>query len=202
MKRIHAVWISALLALGVCGAMLGAAVAASDNPLADMSPVEASKGQELPEPTSDAAAVRQGRYLVGLLGCASCHTDGALIGRPDPAKTLAGSSVGIAYTDPMVDEFPGAVYPANLTPDDATGLGKWSEAEIVKMLRSGTNRHGRQTMAIMPWMSYAQLSESDAVAIARYLKSLPAVEHRVPVRVLPGNPTRTPLVHVGLYRSK
>ncbi len=164
--------------------------------------VEASKGIELPTGEGDAEQVQQGRYLVGLLGCASCHTDGALIGKPDPKKTLAGSSIGIAYTNPMVNEFPGAVYPPNLTSDPETGLGKWSVAEITTMLQSGKNRHGQQTMTIMPWMSYAQLSSDDATAIAAYLKSLPPVINRVPQRVLPGNRARTPLVHVGLYRSK
>ncbi|MDB4476016.1 cytochrome c [bacterium] len=174
---------------------------AGKNPLQGMTPVEASKGLDLPQGGDD-AAVKQGRYLVSLLGCASCHTEGALIGKPDPSKTLAGSSIGIAYSNPMVNNFPGAVYPPNLTPDDETGLGEWSLDEVVTLLRSGKTRHGRQTMAIMPWTSYAQLNESDALAIASYLKSLEPVKNKVPKQVLPGNPAKTPLVHVGLYRSR
>lgn len=172
------------------------------NPLQGMTPVEASKDLPLPGVESDEGLVRQGRYLVGLLGCASCHTDGALVGEPNPALTLAGSTIGIAYTNPMINEFPGAVYPPNLTPDAETGLGKWSIAQIVGMLRTGRNRHGSQTMPIMPWTSYAQLSDADAMAIATYLKSLEPVVHPVPMRVLPGNKANTPLVHVGLYRSR
>ena len=172
------------------------------DPLRGMRPVEASKDLLLPGGESDPELVQQGRYLVGLLGCASCHTDGALIGEPNPALTLAGSSIGIAYTNPMVNEFPGAVYPPNLTPDMATGLGQWSVTEITQMLRTGRNRHGSQTMTIMPWTSYARLSDADATAIATYLKSLEPISHEVPKRVLPGNSTRTPLVHVGLYRSR
>jgi len=178
------------------------AVLAQKNPLDGMEPVEASKDLELPGPEADDALANQGRYLVSLLGCASCHTDGALIGKPNPERTLAGSSIGIAYTNPMVNNYPGAVYPPNLTPDRETGLGRWSVKEITTMLRTGRNRHGSQTMTIMPWTSYAQLSDADATAIATYLKSLEPVAHRVPARVLPGNPARTPLVHVGLYRSR
>jgi len=178
------------------------AALAQKNPLDGMQAVEASKDLALPGPEADDALAAQGRYLVGLLGCASCHTDGALIGKPNPQRTLAGSGIGIAYTNPMVNDFPGAVYPPNLTPDTETGLGRWSVAEITAMLRTGRNRHGSQTMAIMPWTSYAQLSDADATAIATYLKSLEPIVHRVPARVLPGNPARTPLVHVGLYRSR
>lgn len=189
------------LLVGVGAVLLPAAMAAKKNPIEGMTPVEASKSLALPgEESTEEQAVR-GRYLVGLLGCASCHTDGALIGKPDPARTLAGSRIGIAYTNPMVNEFPGAVYPSNLTPDDETGLGTWSVAEITAMLRTGRNRHGSQTMTIMPWTSYAQLNDADATAIATYLKSLEPISHRVPRQVQPGNPARTPLVHVGLYRS-
>ena len=191
--------------LAVAALTLGAqesATAAKKSPLAGMTAVEAAKNMDLPGSELDPEQVRQGRYLVSLLGCASCHTDGALIGKPDPARMLAGSAIGIAYTNPMTNEFPGAVYPPNLTPDEETGLGRWSVAEIVTMLRTGRNRHGSQTMAIMPWTSYAQLNEADATAIASYLKSLDPVSHQVPRRVLPGNPANTPLVHVGLYRSR
>ncbi|WOJ95084.1 c-type cytochrome [Congregibacter variabilis] len=193
--------ITAIVLPAISSAAPDSSPAKNKNPLQGMTPVEASKGLELPQ-GNDEAAVVQGRYLVGLLGCASCHTEGALIGKPDPAKTLAGSSIGIAYSNPMVNNFPGAVYPPNLTPDKETGLGEWSLEEIVTLLRSGKTRHGRQTMAIMPWTSYAQLNESDARAIASYLKSLEPVKNKVPKQVLPGNPAKTPLVHVGLYRSR
>ena len=197
--------ISATLAIATASilttALVCAAPEAPEKALGKLKPVEASKDLELPTGRDTSAQVQQGRYLVGLLGCASCHTDGALIGKPDPARTLAGSRIGIAYSNPMVNEFPGAVYPGNLTPHRETGIGNWSEEDIVDMLRSGRNRHGRQTLSIMPWTSYGQLSDDDALAIARYLKSLAPVEHRVPARVMPGQATRTPLVHVGLYRS-
>lgn len=197
--------IGSLTLAPVAAALLGLAavvVAQTPDPLKGMTAVEASKDLELPSREDDDEMVQRGRYLVQLLGCASCHTDGALIGQPDASKTLAGSSIGIAYTNPMVNDFPGAVYPPNLTPDRDTGLGRWSVAEITTMVRTGRNRHGSQTMTIMPWTSYAQLSNADATAIASYLKALTPVRHQVPERVMPGNPARTPLVHVGLYRSR
>lgn len=187
------------LALVSVAALASPAEQAQD-PIDGMERVEASKNLELPEASLDEAQVRRGRYLVGLLGCASCHTDGALVGKPNPALTLAGSRIGIAFTDPMVNKFPGAVYPPNLTPDRETGLGAWTVEEITEMLRTGRNRHGSQAMTIMPWTSYAQLDDADATAIAIYLKSLEPITHRVPAKVDPGSPTLTPLVHVGLYR--
>lgn len=178
------------------------AVAQGPNPIAGMQEVTASKGLSVPPVTSEDPIAARGRYMVGLLGCASCHTDGALIGQPVAGKALAGSSIGIAYTNPMTGKHPGVVYPGNLTTEEDTGLGSWSEEDIVNLLRSGMGRHGRQTRPIMPWISYAQLNDEDAMAIARYLKSLAPVRHQVPKAVPPGTPARTPLIHVGLYRSQ
>ena len=56
----------------------------------------------------DAAQIKHGRYLVELIGCGACHTDGAIIGEPDAGRLLAGSKVGIAYTSPLHDEHPGS----------------------------------------------------------------------------------------------
>ena len=194
---------TALVALLGASVIVGAGAQQSAfNPLGGMQEVTASKGLPVPTAGADDTLAQRGEYLVGLLGCASCHTDGALIGQPDPGRALAGSNIGIAYTNPMGGRHPGVVYPANLTPDPDTGLGGWSEEEIVTLLRSGKGRHGRQTRPIMPWISYARLSDEDAQAIARYLMTIPPVRHRVPPAVAPGTPARTPLVHVGLYRSR
>jgi mono/diheme cytochrome c family protein len=181
---------------------LATALAQNNNPFAGMQEVTASRGLSVPPVTSEDPIAKRGRYMVGLLGCASCHTDGALIGQPDADKSLAGSSIGIAYTNPMTGKHPGVVYPANLTSDMDSGLGSWSEEDIATMLRSGVGRHGRQTRPIMPWISYAQLNDEDAMAIARYLKALAPVKHQVPKAVAPGTPARTPLIHAGLYRSQ
>jgi mono/diheme cytochrome c family protein len=146
--------------------------------------------------------VEHGRYLVGLLGCGSCHTNGALVGAPHLDQLLAGSDTGIAWTNPLVDRNPGIVYPANLTPDIETGIGSWSMAEIIAMLKTGADKHSGQTLPIMPWPSYSQIHDDDANAIAAYLKSLPAVRHAVPKNVRQGLKASAPYIHFGVYQSK
>lgn len=146
--------------------------------------------------------VARGRYMVGLLGCGSCHTDGALIGQPDQTRLLAGSGIGIAYSNPLAMRHPGVVYPANITPDMETGIGEWSTAQIVAMLRTGMDNHSSQSLPVMPWPAYARIDDTDAQAIAAYLKSLAPVRHAVPANVSPGRPARAPFVHFGVYRGK
>lgn len=125
-----------------------------------------------------AADIERGAYLARIMDCAGCHTPGIFAGKPDFARMLGGSEIGF--------QLPGLgiFYPPNLTPD-ATGLGAWSEAEIVTAIRTGMRPDGRMLAPVMPWHSYAALTDEDAGALAAYLKTLPAVKHQVPAPVGP-----------------
>jgi mono/diheme cytochrome c family protein len=129
---------------------------------------------------ADREQVERGRYLVTLGGCTDCHTPGHFLGKPDMARQLGGSEVG--FEVPGLGVFCGP----NLTPDKETGLGNWSVADIVKAIRTGVRPDGRGLVPIMPWPALAKLTQSDAEAIAAYLKSLPAVRNQVPGPFGPG----------------
>jgi mono/diheme cytochrome c family protein len=118
--------------------------------------------------------IERGKYLAEIMACGDCHTPGALLGKPDTSNPLGGSEVG--YEIPML----GIFYGANLTPDQDTGLGTWSEAEIITALRTGVRPDGRILAAAMPWRSFAALTDKDAQAIAAYLKSLKPFARKVP----------------------
>jgi mono/diheme cytochrome c family protein len=184
------------------------ACASGDNydPLEDYEVIDAVTIMDAPTPTGVAPEnrdlVARGEYLVELLGCGSCHTEGALIGDPDMSLALAGSSIGIAYTNPLQNRNPGVVYAPNLTPDRDTGIGRWSENEIKDAIRAGIGRHGSQRILVMPWQGYAKISDDDAWAIIAYLRSLEPIEHVVPADVPVGTRARAPYVHFGVYRSK
>jgi len=146
--------------------------------------------------------VTRGEYLVEILGCGACHTDGALIGEPNSDMSLAGSRIGIAYTSPLENRYPGVVYAPNITPDDETGIGRWSDRQIAEAVRAGLGRHGERRILVMPWQGYAQISDDDAYAIVGYLRNIKPVKHWVPVDVLPGTMAGSPYVHFGVYRSR
>ena len=113
--------------------------------------------------------------MVSVLRCGACHTDGALVGKPSEQRSMAGSSVGIAFTNPLEGKRPGVVFPSNLTPDVQTGIGSWSDEQLATMIRTGLRRHGARAIPVMPYLAYADISEEDALAIAAYLRSLPPV---------------------------
>jgi len=195
-----------LQALTAAAATLALACCANTyNPLEGYEQVQPVASLDSPGATDSSYPARQverGRYLTDLLGCGNCHTDGVLIGQPNAARLLAGSEVGIARSNPMVERKPGVVYPANITPDRETGIGDWTLEEIETLLQSGVGNHGRQTLPVMPWLSYSRLLPEDATAIAMYLKSLPPVKHQVPANVRPGQRATEPFIHFGIYRSR
>lgn len=120
-------------------------------------------------PASAAPDLERGRYLAEIMDCTGCHTRGVMLGKPDMALFLAGSEVGFHL--PGL----GIVYPPNLTPDAETGLGSWSEDDIIRAVRTGERPDGRILAPIMPWRSYSALTDEDAAHLAAYLKSLPPV---------------------------
>jgi mono/diheme cytochrome c family protein len=133
------------------------------------------------------AQTERGRYLVEISGCSNCHTPGHFLGHSDMTRLLGGSDVGFAL--PGAGVFVGP----NLTPDNGTGLGAWTEQQIVTAITTGMRPDGRMLAAIMPWRDLANLSKADALAIAAYLKSLPPISHQVPG---PFGPAETPSVFV------
>lgn len=185
-----------------------AACSTSPHPLDGYEQLEPSTMMDAPLPDTnrqasyDSQAVNHGKYLVELLSCGSCHTDGALIGEPVAGRSLAGSRVGIAYSNPMEDRNPGVVYPANLTPDMETGIGSWTDWQIKQVIRTGIDKHGRPHLPVMPYPAYARISEEDADAIVAYLRSLAPVRHLVPDNVNPGQKAPSRFVHFGVYQSR
>jgi mono/diheme cytochrome c family protein len=118
--------------------------------------------------------VERGKYLVELGGCTDCHTPGNLLGHPDLTRYLGGSDVGFGIPGHGVFVAP------NLTPDKETGLGNWTEQQIVTAITKGERPDGRMLAPIMPWMGLSHLTKSDALAIAAFLKSVQAVKNKVP----------------------
>jgi mono/diheme cytochrome c family protein len=123
---------------------------------------------------ADPEAIARGKYLVNIAGCNDCHTPGYFLGKPDTARFLAGSEVGL--------EIPGlgVFHGPNLTPDNATGLGNWTDAQIVAALQKGERPDGRMLAPIMPWQVFANLTKQDVDAIVALLRSLPPVANKVP----------------------
>ena len=127
-------------------------------------------------PSAAETQIERGKYLVTITGCGTCHTPGELLGKPDLTRLLAGSEVGFGI--PGVGVFVGG----NLTPDKETGLGAWTSDQIIMAIRKGKRPDGSELSGVMPWASFARLTDEDAAAIAAFLKSIPPVNNKVVAR--------------------
>jgi hypothetical protein len=153
----------------------------------------------------DPRQVDRGKSLVWAIGCNDCHTPkriGPKGPELDTPRLLSGHREEPTLPPPPVLE-PGpwgivtsmeltawsgpwgVSYGANLTPDENTGLGIWTEEMFIKTLRTG--RHmgaSRQILPPMPWEVYGRLPDEDLKAIYAYLRSIPSVKNRVPAPII------------------
>ena len=135
-------------------------------------------------------AVARGGYLVRVMGCGDCHTPGVFLGKPDFSKLLGGSDVGF--------EVPGLGihWGPNLTPDKDTGLGNWTEAEIITAFTRGIAPDGTRLIPTMPYNDFAGLTPEDQHAVAAFLQSLPPLHNQVPAPTKPGEAAKAPYMTV------
>ncbi|HEX2571114.1 MAG TPA: cytochrome c [Polyangia bacterium] len=117
------------------------------------------------------AAIADGRAIVTANDCAGCHQESG------STQVLAGRDTPITGTQ---------VYPSNLTPDQATGLGSWTDAQIIAAVRTGVDDEGATLCPNMP--RFSTLTDTQVNHLVAYLRSIPAVSHTVPESHCP--PTR------------
>jgi mono/diheme cytochrome c family protein len=137
--------------------------------------------KKLPYPTHEIAApplsdkVAHGRYLVAALDCYGCHSaDFASMNIPEPEK-----SVGYFGGGNQLNDLRGRpIWSANLTPDDETGIGKWSESDFLRAIRKGFRPDN--TPLRLPMGPMVELDEEEARAIYAYLRTVPKIHNAVP----------------------
>lgn len=93
-----------------------------------------------------------GAYLAQT--CTGCH-----------GASLSGGAIPGVPAEPP--------YPANLTPDPETGLGRWSEADFFQAIRTGQRPDGSTISPTMPWVNFGQMSDTELRALWLYLQSVP-----------------------------
>jgi mono/diheme cytochrome c family protein len=132
---------------------------------------------------STPARLLRGQYLFwNVANCANCHSgrDETRFGLPVVAGT-AGQG-GWLFDARM--GVPGRVYSSNITPDPETGLGRWTDGEILRAIRDGVGRSGDPLLPIMPYHNFKAMADEDAFSVIAYLRMLPPVRNAVPARRL------------------
>ena len=135
-------------------------------------PTEEAMEEEALSPEAEA-----GRYLITISRGCGCHFN----------RDLGAMAGGAFAFHPGGDAV--SVYPANITPDEATGIGSWTPEQVATALRTGaTPDDAYQLHPIMPYKAFSHLSDEDALNIAAYLFSQEPIENAVPAREIPAEP--------------
>jgi len=125
--------------------------------------------------STDSTIIARGNYLVnGPAHCVSCHVSGfADMKAADEGNPVALQGGVMFPMGPL-----GNLYTRNLTSDKKTGIGRYPDDLIFRMMRHGIRPNGVVSMPIL--MPFWRMADEDLVAIVSYLRTLPPVEHEVP----------------------
>jgi hypothetical protein len=140
------------------------------------------------------ALLERGTYLAeNVLLCNDCHSerDYTRYGGPPMPPFGAGRacmtrdtrSIGIRVTEGQ-GNFPGVLCIRNITPDPESGIGHWTDGEVIRSIREGVDRDGLGLFPIMPYFIYRSLSDADSAAVVAYMRNLEPVVAARPERTI------------------
>jgi mono/diheme cytochrome c family protein len=109
--------------------------------------------------------VARGQYIFAVSGGCACHTE----------------PKGVPHTGARAFKIPlGTVYSTNLTSDNETGLGSWTDQQILDALTKGLRKDGSRQLPLMPYTLYSGMAQEDLKALIAYLRSLKPVKKATP----------------------
>ena len=166
------------------GIVLAASCAQEEAPAQQEPNAQATPAQQEPaaqQPAATPAAQQEvdedllarGDYLMnGIVGCGNCHS---------PRNVETGEFIeGMELAGAFVIEEPGfTAYAPNITPDEETGIGSWTDEEIERAIREGIRPDGQILGPPMAFPFYRDISDRDMSAIIAYLRNVPAVSNEV-----------------------
>lgn len=150
------VWLVGIVALAIGAGLIYLFTTYPAVPPAETQRIEASP-----------AKLARGTYLVeNVVGCVVCHSDRdwTTFSAPVVAGTLGHGGQRFGFgTAPFV------LYAKNITP---SGIGEWTDGELLRAITTGVSRDGTPLFPLMPYRRYARLARQDVEAIVVYLRTL------------------------------
>ena len=129
--------------------------------------------------------VERGSYLANhVAACIHCHSkrDFSKFSGPVVPGTEGGG--GFVFDNKIADFIPGTIYGRNITPDEETGIGTWTDDEILRAVTQGINKKGDTLFPLMPYASFNHMAKQDLLSIIAYLRTLKPIKNKVPDRQL------------------
>jgi mono/diheme cytochrome c family protein len=127
----------------------------------DLADYHSANPSGVPVALAQASLIKKGEYLAKAADCLVCHT----------AKGGEAYAGGFAFVLPF-----GTLYSTNITPDKATGIGNYTDAQFLAAVHRGVRQDGAHLYPAMPYTSYTYMTDGDALAIKAYLFSLAPIK--------------------------
>ena len=109
--------------------------------------------------------IEKGKYIFHASGGCSCHTDT----KNDGAFLAGGRPINTPF---------GTFFGTNISPDPATGIGKWTDEDFVSAMTKGLSPEGEHYFPVFPYTSFHNFKQEDLIALKAYLFSIPAISQK------------------------
>jgi len=162
-------------------------------------------------PNNQGDVLQHGKYIATIAGCTDCHTP-YKAEYQDPSKYTLEQLQTISFNGKdTLDETKllaggrpfdlgpaGVLFTRNLTPDQATGLGSWTDEQVKLAVKTGVSHDGKILFPVMPYHVYNGMADADIDAVIVYLRSVNAVSNQVPESTIPTEGFPTPPFTTGI----
>ena len=165
--------IGALILVCVILAGVGLAYLALRKPA--MRPPSSEKVEATP------ARLARGEYLVlHVSDCLGCHSDFTPNQFDLPPKPGTEGQGGYPFDQKL--DVPGVVQAQNITPDPETGIGRWTDGEVIRAIREGVDKDGQALFPQMPYPYLRSMSDEDVRSVVAYVRTLKPIRHPIQPR--------------------
>jgi len=146
-----------------------------------------SNGKSEPTATDNQDSIKKvlekGEYIANHVAlCIHCHS------QPDDAKfsgpIVPGTEGGGGYAFTPGHGIPGTVFGRNITADTETGIGSWTDAEVLRAVTQGISRNGDTLFPLMPYYVYNHMAKEDILSAIAYIRTLKPIKNKVKQRQL------------------
>lgn len=129
--------------------------------------------------------IARGEYLANHVApCLDCHSKRDFTKFSGPIIPGTEGMGGEEFSDKLLPGVPGVIYSRNITSDPETGIGTWTDDEVMRAITQGINKKGDTLFPIMPYVHYNHLAKEDLLAIVAYIRTLKPIKNKVPDRKL------------------
>ncbi len=129
------------------------------------------------------AVLERGKYLAtSVAACVDCHSKRDFTKYSGPVVPGSEGGGGLAFPEKW--GLPGTLYGKNITPDPETGIGTWTDEEVLRAMTQGISKNGDTLFPLMPYTNFNRMAKQDLLSIIAYIRTLKPIKNKVPARQL------------------